>query len=144
MFKALLPRSERQVAQAGQVASSFAVSSMQAPSRFSKASGGVISLFHDEQASLCVPLAASSHNADVPVCISSVHEPSRTAASSCAACVAIFADYIEQRAHFKSDWHRYAYLRRVAAIHSSISSIRLPNLKNAFPFIYTTNPHISF
>jgi len=109
---------------------------MQAPSRFSKASGGVISLFHDEQASLCVPLAASSHNADVPVCISSVHEPSRTAASSCAACVAIFADYIEQRAHFKSDWHRYAYLRRVAAIHSSISSIRLPNLKNAFPFIY--------
>ena len=109
---------------------------MQAPTRFSKASGGVISLFHDEQASLCVPLAASSHNADVPVCISSVHEPSRTAASSCAACVAIFSDYIEQRAHFKSDWHRYAYLRRFTAIHSSISSIRLPNIKNTFPFIF--------
>jgi len=92
---------------APEVASHIAFSRMQAPVHTSKK--GVISLFHDEQSCLCVPLEASSHNADLPVCSSIAVEPSRTAATSCAACVAVFLDFIDQRAHFKSDWHRYAH-----------------------------------
>jgi hypothetical protein len=79
---------------------------MQAPQHLCASSGGVISLFQDEHASQCSPLSAISQQSDVPARASSVVEPSHTTATSCSVCAAIFSDFVEQRAHFKSDWHR--------------------------------------
>jgi hypothetical protein len=67
-----------------------------------------ISLFLDELTSRCVPISAMSQVSNVPTLRASIVEPSRTTASSCAACAASFSDFMEQRAHFKSDWHRYS------------------------------------
>lgn len=82
---------------------------MQAPARRAAAHGGMISIFEDEQASRCVPVSAFGQNHELSVSHAIAAEPSRTAASSCAACGAVFSDFMEQRAHFKSDWHRYCW-----------------------------------